>query len=304
MIDLNDLRVFEKVGSLGSFTAASRSLGVPKSSVSRGVARLEHELGVRLLQRTTRQVVLTGEGVALLERCADLLARLRDGLDHVGSISGPPKGVLKISAGIGFGVHVLSRLLPDFLGRYPEVRVNLDLTSKLSDPIAGGMDVAIRMGPLPDSGLKCVSLGNIPRRLCAAPAYLKRRGKPRKIADIAGHDTLEMPRGDGRPREWVFERGGKSERVELQPRVTVNDVLTIHRLVQNGVGLGIVSGYLADPDIRGGTLVHLFPDWVAPPVAVNLLFPTDRELAPAVRAFITFMRRASGPTALWVKSIV
>lgn len=302
MLDLNDLRVFEKVAMLGSFSAASRSLGMPKSSVSRSVARLENEFGVPLLQRTTRQVVLTQTGRALQERCGELLGRLREIVDYVESMTGRPRGMLKISAGIGFGINVLAHQLPAFLARFPDVSVNLDLTSKLGNPIAEGIDAAIRLGPLPDSGLKCIYLGSIQRCLCAAPAYLKRAGKPRTIQDIADHDTIEMPRGDGRPREWTFDKDGKTARIELNPRVIVNEALTIHRLVLSGVGLGVISGYLCGPEIKCGKLVHLFPDWVAPPIEVNLVFPSNRESSPMVRAFATFMKDVTRKGELWLKN--
>lgn len=300
VLDLNDLRVYEKVASLGSFSAAARALGAPKSSVSRGVARLEAAIGVRLMQRTTRRVVLTPAGRALHQRCGDLLLRIDSTLNDIEAMTGRPRGLLRVGAGIGFGIKVLAERLPAFLSRYPEVRVKLDLSSRIGNPVGDDLDVAIRMGPLPDSGLKSVSLGSMRRHLCAAPDYLKRRGKPETIRDIASHDTIEMPRGDGRPREWTFEKGGRVERVELDPRVTVNEALTIHRLVLKGAGLGIISAYLCAPEIKGGRLVRLFPDWAVPPIEVNLIFPSDRQLAPSVRAFISFMKSATRPGESWL----
>jgi LysR family transcriptional regulator, regulator for bpeEF and oprC len=303
MVDLNALRVFEKVASLRSFSAAAKALGLPKSSVSRNVARLEKELGARLLQRTTRKVVLTPVGQALQVRCEDLLGRVCETLDYVGSLGGKPSGLLKVSAGIGFGINVLSEQLPEFLARYPKLGVALDLTSKLGDPLDGSSDVAIRLGPLPDSGAVCVPLGRMSRYLCAAPSYLRHRGTPRRLRDIADHDTIEMPRGDGRPRHWTFTKDGAVEDIELRPRVVVNEAITIHRLVTNGVGLGVISGYLCAPDLTAGRLFRLFPDWEAPPVEVNIVFPSRRELAPAVRAFVEFMKEVTARGPLWQKSL-
>jgi DNA-binding transcriptional LysR family regulator len=300
MIDLNALRVFERVASLQSFSAAARSLGSPKSSVSRSVAQLEAELGTRLFQRTTRAVVLTESGVALRERCGDILTRVDEAVDYLGTFGGSPRGLLRISAGIGFGINVLSELLPEFLRRYPAVDVSLDLTSRPVDLIATSIDVAIRMGPLPSSELVAKRLGTIHRYLCVAPSYVARRGTPRTIAELHDHDAVELPGSDGRPRRWTFSKpSGKSKSVDLAPRITVNDALTIHRLVVNGAGIGGLSAYVCAGDVKAGRLVRLFPEWRMLPVEVNVVFPSNRELSPTVRAFVDFVKSASTPGMSW-----
>lgn len=301
MLDINSLRMFEKVASLKSFTAAARALGLPKSNVSRAIARLEGQLGTRLFQRTTRDVVLTLTGQALLERSRDIIANLSEALAYVRSLAGQPRGLLKISAGMGFGVNVLAEQLPEFLLLYPDIEIALDLESRSADLVAEAVDVAVRLGPLPDSGLIAVKLGEMRRYLCAAPSYLERRGAPCSIDDIVGHDTIDMPGPNGRARPWTFSRGGETIRIETKPRISVNEALTIHRLVSNGAGLGVLSGYICAPQIVAGRLVHLFPDWSPPPVEVNLVFPSRRELSPVVRAFVDFMKGASGPGMLWMK---
>ena len=151
MLDINHLFVFSKVAQLGSFSAAARALGVPKSNVSRAVALLEAELGARLFQRTTRKVTLTEIGRVLKERSADVLDRLAETMEYVGSLSGTPRGHIKVSAGTGFGINVLSVQLPRFLERYPQVTVTLDLESGPVDILGEEIDVAIRFGPLPAS---------------------------------------------------------------------------------------------------------------------------------------------------------
>ena len=301
MLDIDSLRIFEKVASLKSFSAAARALGLPKSNVSRVIARLEEELGTRLFQRTTRDVVLTLTGRALLERSTEIIANVGEALTYVRSLAGQPRGLLKISAGIGFGVNVLAEQLPAFLVLYPDIEIALDLESRTADLVAEAVDVAVRLGPLPDSGLVAVKLGEMRRYLCAAPAYLERRGTPHSIDDIRGHDTIDMPGPDGRTRPWTFSRGGETLRIETRPRLSVNEALTIHRLVSNGAGLGILSGYICAPQIVAGGLVHLFPEWSPPPVEVNLVFPSRRELSPVVRAFVDFMKQVSGPGSLWMK---
>ena len=301
MLDINSLRMFEKVASLKSFTAAARALGLPKSNVSRAIARLEDELGTRLFQRTTRDVALTLTGQALLERSADIIANLSEALAYVRGLAGQPRGLLKISAGMGFGVNVLAEQLPEFLLLYPDIEIALDLESRSADLVAEAVDVAVRLGPLPDSALVAVKLGEMRRYLCAAPAYLERRGAPRSIEDVVRHDTIDMPGPDGRARPWTFCRGGEAMRIETKPRLSVNEALTIHRLVSNGAGLGLLSGYICAPQISAGTLVHLFPDWSPPAVEVSLVFPSRRELSPIVRAFVDYMKEASRPGFLWMK---
>jgi DNA-binding transcriptional LysR family regulator len=300
VLDFNSLRVFEKVASLKSFTAAARALGLPKSNVSRSIARLEDALGTRLFQRTTRDVVLTLSGAALLDRSGAIIAGLREALDYVASLGGRPRGVLRISAGIGFGINVLAEQLPGFLHRYPEVGIALDLGSRPADLVAEAVDIAIRLGPMPDSGLVAVRLGEMRRYLCAAPTYLERRGQPQSIEEVAQHDTIEMPLLDGRTRPWTFSRGREAIRLEVPPRISVNEALTIHRLVLNGAGLGILSGYLCAPEIAAGRLVRLLPNWSAPAVEVNIVYPSRRELSPAVRAFVDYMKEVSRPGVSWM----
>jgi DNA-binding transcriptional LysR family regulator len=292
--------MFEKVASLRSFTAAARALGLPKSNVSRAIARLEEELGTRLFQRTTRDVTLTLTGQALLERSTGIITDLSEALSYVRGLAGQPRGLLKISAGMGFGINVLAEQLPDFLRRYPDIDIALDLESRSADLVAEAVDVAVRLGPLSDSGLVAVKLGEMRRYLCAAPAYLERRAAPRSIDEIGTHDTVDMPGPNGRARPWTFSRGSETVRIEPKARISVNEALTIHRLVANGAGLGILSGYICGPLIVAGRLVHLFPDWSPPSVEVSLVFPSRRELSPVVRAFVDFMKQASGPGTLWM----
>jgi LysR family transcriptional regulator, regulator for bpeEF and oprC len=297
--ELDDLRVFERVGSLRSFAAAAKVLSQPRSSVSRSIARLEASLGTRLINRTTREVTLTAAGENLMERCIGALGVLQEALSYVGSMATEASGLLRVSAGIGFGINVLAEQLPLFLQRYPEVDVMLDLTSRTADLVADRVDVAIRFGPLPDSSMVAVRLGEMKRVLCAAPSYLERNAQPRQIEDLLLHDALEMPDSDGRARPWKLSRDGRTRELVVEPRLFVNDALTIHRLVLNGAGIGIISCYLCAPDIGAGRLVQLLPDWSSPPVPVTMVFPSRRELAPTVRAFVDYMRDANPPGLHW-----
>ena len=296
---LDDLRVFEKVGSLLSFAAAAKALSQPRSNISRSVARLEDAIGARLFNRTTRKVTLTAAGEVLLARCAAPLDQLGDALAFVGSLATEASGQLRISVGIGFGINVLAEQLPAFLLANSKIDIMLDLTSRVTDLVADRVDVAIRFGSLPDSSIVAVRLGEMKRVLCAAPAYFERHGKPKTIDELARHDTIEMPTADGRARPWKFIGNGETRELTVEPRIFVNDALTIHRLVVNGAGVGIISCYLCSPDIEAGRLMQILPRWTPPAVAVNLVFPSKRELAPAVRAFVDFMKTANTAGKHW-----
>lgn len=299
MLDLNDLRVFERVGSLRSFAGASRDLSVPRSSVSRGVARLEAALGARLVHRTTREVELTPAGRSLMARCVRALGELDEALDYVGGLAKDAHGELRVSTGIGFGINVLADQLPAFLKQYPRVHVLLDLTSRNAELVSDHIDVAVRLGPLADSSMVAVRLGEMKRVLCASPAYLEHRAEPKAPDDLADHDIIEMPGFDGRARIWSFSRDGQTSEITIEPRVAVNDALTITRLVLNGAGVGIISSYLCASEIEAGRLVQLMPEWTAPTIEVHLIFPSKRELAPAVRAFVDFIKEANPPGLHW-----
>jgi LysR family transcriptional regulator, regulator for bpeEF and oprC len=206
LTNLDDLKVFERVAALESFSAAGRGLKMPKSTVSRCVARLESQLGVRLIQRTTHTVRLTQAGRALKQKCTEILAHLDEALDSVGRFNTTVKGVLKINATIGFSYFALAGTLPTFMDSYPGVEVTIDLTSHPVDLVAGGIDVAVRMGNLPDSRLITTGLGTMQKYLCASPSYLDRRGVPLSVKDLRGHATIETPCRNGMSRIWAFSK--------------------------------------------------------------------------------------------------
>jgi LysR family transcriptional regulator, regulator for bpeEF and oprC len=297
--DFDDLRVFEKVGLLRSFAAAAKALSLPRSNVSRSIARLEASLGTRLIQRTTREVMLTPAGESLMIRSATALSQLGEALDYIGGLSTEAHGQLRVSSGIGFGINVLSEQLPTFLASYPAIDLQLDLTSRTADLIADRVDIAIRFGPLPDSSMVAVRLGEMKRVLCASPSYIAREGVPATPSDIVKFDAIDMPDADGRARTWQLLQGGRTREIPIHARAIVNDALTIHRMTLNGTGIAIVACYLSAPDIAAGRLVQLLPEWDVPPIAVHMIFPSKRELAPVVRAFVEFMKGANPPGMHW-----
>jgi DNA-binding transcriptional LysR family regulator len=299
MHDLDDVKIFERVVALGSFSAAAKVLSLPKSTVSRAVGRLEARVGIRLINRTTREFAPTQAGEILAARCGQPLADVSDAVDYVSGLGQSPRGPLRISCGVGWGYHVLAGQLPLFVRAHPLIDLRIEVTSRVTDLVGDRVDVAIRMGPIPDSSIVTVRLGSMSRLLCAAPTYLKGRSLPRDPQSLTMHDVIEMPGIDGRARTWAFTREGRLAEVTIRPHVEVNDALAISTLVKAGLGIGVISNYLCVPDIELGTLIHLLPDWIPPPVDVSLVFPSKRELSPVVRAFVEFMKKANGPNAVW-----
>jgi DNA-binding transcriptional LysR family regulator len=300
MIDMDDVRAFQKVGALLSFSAAGRVLGVRKSAISRSIQRLESELHVRLLERTTRGVALTEPGRVLLQQLGEVLSHLDEVVDLAASLSAHPRGRLKVTAGIGFGIEVLTELLPEFSQAYPDIAVSLDLTSRTLDLVGEQVDVAFRMGPLVDSSLIVTRLGAIGCQLCAAPSYLQRRGVPLSTEELAGHDLLGIPRPNGLPRRWTLQHAGGAEVViDTSPRLTANDPKAIFRMVVNGAGIAEVANYLATPEIQRGGLVRVLPEWSVPAVDVSLVTPGSRAGSPATRAFVAFVRERVLGNPLW-----
>jgi LysR family transcriptional regulator, regulator for bpeEF and oprC len=245
------------------------------------VTRLEAELGTRLFQRTTREVALTEPGRALKERYTDIFSKVDDAVDYVGSLTAGPRGLLRISAGIGFGLNVLSELLPAFLERHPGINVSLELTSRLVDLVAEDVNVAIRIGAMPDLELVAKRLGTMRRYLCAAPAYLQRRGTPQTFDELHDHDLLEMPGVAGRSRSWTFAREGEHDvSVDVHTRVSVNDALTIHRLAQMAPGWGACRATCVRRISYPGASYGCFPNGRCPPSMSTRCFRATANCLP------------------------
>lgn len=300
MIDVNDMRAFQQVANVLNFSAAARTLSVRKSAISRSIQRLEETLNVRLFERTTREVALTEAGRLLLDRFDEIVARFDEAVELAASLSSRPSGRLKVSAGIGFGMEVLTELLPAFSLAYPDIAIMLDLTSRSVDLVAEHVDVAFRMGPMPDSSLIAVRLGSIGSQLCAAPSYLERRGWPKTLEDLRTHDLLAIPRGDNLPRRWCLrDKDGIAHEFDAPVRLSANDPKALHRMVLHGAGITASANYISLPEIERGNLVQLLPGWTLPSVDVSLVVPTSRERSRAVRAFVDFMKREAGGNARW-----
>jgi DNA-binding transcriptional LysR family regulator len=303
MIDVDDLRAFQQVAALLNFSAAGRALSVRKSAISRSIQRLEDVFRVRLFERTTREVALTDGGRMLLDRFHEIVARVDEAVELAASLSTRPAGRIKVSAGIGFGMEVLTELLPAFALAYPEVVVTLDLTSRTVDLVAEQVDAAFRMGPMVDSSLIAVRLGSLGCLLCAAPSYLARCGVPQTVEELRSHSLLAIPRGDNLPRRWSLnDKDGQVHEFDAPMRLSANDPKALHNMVLHGAGITASANYMALPEIERGALVRVLPDWTVPSVDVSLVMSASRERSPAVRAFADFIKRKTARNRRWFDS--
>ncbi len=291
---LTGLIAFARVGSLGSFTAAARSLSVSPSAVSKSVRRLEETLGIALISRTTRSLTLTAEGRDLHERALRLL-RDAEAIEEVAKTArAEPSGTLRIAASLPIGIHVIAPVLPAFRALHPKVTIDLRLSDQFVDMIEEGIDVAVRIGDLADSRLLSRRLG--PHRFCcfASPAYLAARGTPQHPDDLAGHDTVNLRyQSSGQLLRWPFRVGDRDIEI-LPPSAIVMDVseALMAALVAGG-GIGISADFIAAPFVARGELVPVLAEHAVIRHNITALWPESRRANPAVRAFVAHLQGAA-----------
>ncbi len=281
-MDLNHLAVFEAVGRAASFSAGARELGIPKSSASRAVARLEEELQVQLLFRTTRQVSLTAAGAALLERLAPLLRSVRSALGELPEREEAPSGTLRITAPVDLGVLFLAEVVTRYAARYPAVSVDLHLTGRVVDLVAEGFDVALRVAPrLADSSLVARRAAPILLHLYASPLYLARRGTPRGEEELDAHDWVAF-RGGPQQLRVAGQRPGPAGRAA---RIVCDDLLFVRDAVRAGAGIGLLPTFVAEPDLLAGRLVRIVPRVERAAGHLFIVSPAAKHVPRKVTAF-------------------
>jgi DNA-binding transcriptional LysR family regulator len=299
MTDLNELQFFVQVSQAQSFTLAAKHLGVPKSTVSRAVLRLETRLGVRLVERTTRRVALTEAGELYLDRCQRVLEEAEQADLLIGALQAKPRGRLRVGAPVAFARSFLGPILGDFLALYPELRLHLQLLGTDPAPRERTLDLVIRPGPLEDSGLLVRPLMRIRLGAYASPAYLKHRELPDSPAALRRQTCIATSCGAlGEPSDsatWRLRRGTDLQEVRVESRVSVPDPVINHQLALSGVGVALLSQSIAQADVDQGRLVRLLPDWEPEPVVLHAVYPTRLNSSPKVRAFLQFLREHFAP---------
>ena len=289
--DLNDVLIFLQVVESGSFTAAGRKLGVPTSTVSRRVQRLEDELGVRLLQRTTRKLSLTEAGKMYRERTSELFAGLEEAENILADAQVNPKGRIRVTAPLEHGISM--RVVTPFLERYPDVRVCLELTSRPVNIIEEGYDAALVAGELPSLSVVAHKLLDSSFRLVASPSYVERRGAPERLEDLAEHDCVVFGHPSG-GATWNLA----GQDITVRSRIATNHMAAVRDATLAGLGVALLADLICAEHIEAGTLVALLPDAAPPPVPIWITYPSGRYLAPAVRAFVDHVRETFPAVAL------
>ncbi|RWC91136.1 MAG: LysR family transcriptional regulator [Mesorhizobium sp.] len=285
MIDLNDVIVFARVVEAGSFTAAARLLAMPKTSVSRRVAALEREVGVRLLQRTTRSLNLTDAGRLYYEQSSQGLRTIEEANLRLAEARAEPSGTIRISAPVGFGGYFLIRAVVDFLALYPKTNVELRLTDDKLNLVEDGIDLAFRTGTLQDSTLIARKLGAARRLLCASPDYLARYGMPEGPADLSRHRcVIAGPSASG--AHWVLDGPQGQETVVVTGRFAANEMQAVVAAALAGFGVAQLPQAMAEGLIDQGRLQRVLEDYTTPAGGLHVLYPSSRHLSPLVKAFI------------------
>ena len=275
-MDLNRVSAFVRVVQDGSFTAAARALGLPKSSVSRSVAQLELDLGIRLLHRTTRQLHLTDAGAAYFERVSRALGDIGEATSAASDAQSELSGVVRVTAPVDIGIWSLAGIIGRFVRKHPKIRVEVSLTGRVVDLVAEGFDLAVRAGPLRDSSLVARRVGELQSVAYASPRYLERRGTPQALEDLVNHDCV-LFRSTGGTATWELRHtDGTVGSVNVSGLVSSDDLSFVRKAVLAGSGIGVLPTFLCGRAEGTGKLVRVLGDWSLNGAVLHVAYPSAR----------------------------
>jgi len=286
-VGLQGMTAFAETVRQGSFAAAARELGLSPSAVAKTVARLEADLGLRLLHRTTREVSLTSDGHGLFARCRDIVEAIDALRAEAEGVRGEPSGTLRLNAPVTWGKRVLVPILARLMAKHPKLAVDVAFTDRYVDLIHEGFDAAVRVGTLRDSSLVARPFARQSLVVVASPRYVAQRGRPASPAALASHRCLvfRMP-STGRPRAWEFVVDGTPASAVPATAVTMNDGEALATAAAEGLGLAQVPGYIAEDGLRTGALVEVLKSFRPSPLPVALVYPSSRQVTPRLRVLI------------------
>ena len=286
---LEVMSVIVAVTETGSFSAASRRLKTPIATVSRQVAELEERLKAQLFQRSPRRVTLTDAGRSYIDACRRIIEQVDDAERELSGEYRTPKGDLAVTAPWGLGHTHLLPLAVEFLNAYPEIGLRLVLTDRIVNTVEENIDVAIRIGPLPDSSSKIATrIGSIRFVVCGSPAYLSARGKPKTLADLRGHDCITID-DVAAPPAWKFSKSGRTVVAPIKTRLTVNTSEAAVLAAIAGVGVARVMSYKMDAARRAGTLEIILEDFEPEPMPAHIVYAQRKPVPLKLRAFLNWM---------------
>lgn len=285
--DLNEVTLFLQVAEHHSLSAAARAIGLPKSTVSRKLSRLEERLGVRLLERSSQKLRLTEAGSTFHEHCAEVLARIAEAEAAVSGLQASPRGRLRVSAGMDFGTWVIGPLVQEFLQLHPLISVELVLSDRTVELVGEGFDVAIRIGPVRESSLVARRLALTAGTLCASPAYLARAGTPRAPEELTSHACIifsSLPHSE----KWTFTGPQGPSTVQITGRLNVNSLQLVREAALAGLGLARLPLFACWQELDEGRLIRVLPEWSTAKRTVHAVYPS-RRLPAKARAFVDFL---------------
>ncbi|MDQ7989325.1 MAG: LysR family transcriptional regulator [Candidatus Dactylopiibacterium sp.] len=283
------MNVFCKVVELGSFAAAAERLDMSTSAVSRQLAQLETLLSARLLNRSTRRLSLTENGRAYYERCLVLLADLEEAEEMVGNATANPRGTLRLTASLGFGMSHLAPALGEFATRHPAMKFDLQLSDRTVDLVEEGLDLAIRIGQPGNQNLVARRIGTVRLITCASPDYLARRGTPAHPDELERHACLAYSYAP-EANVWVFQRTGEEAlRIRFDAAISGNSGSALAEIAAAGHGVTRAPAFILAPLVAQGRLVTVLEDWDGPGLPISAMYPSRRHLSARVRSFVSFM---------------
>jgi DNA-binding transcriptional LysR family regulator len=286
---LDEIAAFVHVVKAGSFTAAARQRGVPKSTLSRAVTRLEEAMRARLLRRSSRTIALTDAGRVFYDRAAPHIAGLADAAETTLGGEDQPQGLLRITAPVDVGESFLAELLVRFAARYPLIHVEVDLSSRRVNLIEEGVDVALRAaGKMDDATLVAKRIGGTEAQIFASPAYVARRGAPLEPEDLADHDCVLFRPVEGK-NEWPLEGPGGPRKVTVTGRIACTDFSFVRAVLRTGAGVGMLPAFSAARDVAEGQLVRVLPGWSRTAGTLYVVYPVAKHVPRKVIAFRDFV---------------
>lgn len=298
MDTLTSMKVFAAVVEAESFTAAADRLEMSRAMVSKYVASLEHRLGTRLLQRTTRRLRLTESGAAYFERCVQIVAAVAEAEEGTVNLNTTPRGTLRLTMPVSFGILHMGPLISAYLKHYPEVKIDIQLSDRRMDLIEEGLDLAIRIGTLTESGLIVRRLASDSLVVCGSPEYLREHGTPQHPADLSAHNCL-LYTYSATGEEWKLKgrEGEVSVKVSGTLRATNGDMVKLAAL--GGVGLIYQPRFLVSEELRDGRLVEVLADYRQTELGVYAVYPSRTHLSAKVRSFVDFVAHAFAMKSQW-----
>lgn len=295
---LSEMEAFVAVVDQGGFTDAARKLGMSKSAVSKHVSALEARLGARLLNRTTRRVNPTEIGLAYYDRATNVLSGASEADEMVGAMQSAPRGALRVSVPVSFGISQLSALVGEFLDAYPDVSVNMVLDDRFVELVAEGFDVAIRIGQLADSSLRARKLAEARSVIVCSPSYIARHGEPASIDELSDHNLLHYSNLSTGNFWKLRTKSGEERHVRVGGRLTANNGESLMRAAEAGLGIALIPSFILGDALTEGRLVSLNMGAEPAVLGIYAVYPPGRYTQPKLRAFIDFLAerlRGKGP---------